>query len=195
MKTLIGLILVPLALALGSADSSAMVKKTGSGSQAELREEVSDGGAVPQGYAELQIYASFKTHQPGLYSAGDPHGTEGYQLQLNVDGETVVLPGELQAERLAVTEPGDPETGTGIRYRFRKVLRMKAGSHRIVVSLPADDIALTREVTLHEGQENRLVLEPVYGRVSEKKRPSANRITDFQQGISRLTMTLNGRRI
>lgn len=193
MKTLIGMFLVPLALAMGSADCSAMVKK--SGTQAELREEVSQEGAVAQGYVDLLIYASLKTHQPGLYSAGDPHGTQSYQLQLIVDGQMVVLPGELQAERLAVAEPGDPEAGMGIRYRFRKVLRLKAGSHRIVVSLPADNIALTREVTLQEGQENRLVLDPVYGRVSQKKRPSANHVTDFQQGISRLVMTFNGRRI
>lgn len=195
MKVLTALLLIPLTLLLGCAESSALTKQVATGTRDDVFEQVANGGAVPQGFADLLVTGSFKTHQPGRYSAHDLHGTPGYQLQLNVDGQTVLLRGELQTENLSAKEQGDPENGAGIRYRFRTVLRLKAGSHRIVVSLPAENIALAKEITLREGQEDKLVLEPVYGRVLEKKRPSANKLTDFQQGISRILMRLNGRQI
>lgn len=194
MKTSIVSLLIPLFLFICSAESSALVKKSEAGPRADVFEGAANG-AVPQGFADLRIVASLKTHKPGLYSATDPHGTPGYRLQLIIDGQTMVVDGEFQSENLAVKGVEDPEAGVGIRYRFRKVLRLKGGTHRIEVSLPAENVALAREVTLHEGQVNRLVLEPVYGRVSEKKRPSANKATSFKEGISRIIMNLNGKRI
>ena len=180
---------------MACAESSALIKETGKSTRTDVFEEVSGARAVPRGYADLLITASLKMHPPGAYSANDPHGTPGYQLRLNVDGQTVVLRGELQAENRPVKELGDPEAGAGIRYRFRKVVRLKAGTHRIVASLPADKIAIAKEVRLDEDKENTLVIEPVYGRVMEKKRPSANKTTGFQEGITTIVMTLNGRRI
>lgn len=195
MKMLVALLLIPLALLVGCAESSALIKQTATGIRNDVFVEETNGGAVPQGFVDLHVTGSFKTHRAGVYSATDPHGTPGYQLQLNVDGQAVVLSGELHAEKLSAQQMGDPETGAGVRYRFRKVVRLKAGTHRISLSLPADKISITKEVTLDEGKENRLVFEPVYGRVMEKKRPSANRTTGFQEGIRTIVLTLNGRRI
>ena len=195
MKALIGVLLIPLALLMACAESSALIKQTGTSTRNGVFEEVARGGPVPQGFADLYITASFKTHHPGAYSATDPHGTPGYQLQLNVDGQAVVLSGELQPENLSLKEPADPEAGAGIRYRFRKVLRLTAGTHRISVTLPADDIAIAKDVRVEAGKENRLVLEPVYGRVMEKKRPSSNKTTGFRKGISRIMMNFNGRHL
>lgn len=195
MNMLVALLLIPLTLLVGCAESSALIKQTATGTRNDVFVEEINGGAVPQGFVDLHVTGSFKTHRAGLYSATDPHGTPGYQLQLDVDGQTVLLSGELQAEKLSAKEMGDPETGAGIRYRFRKVVRLKAGTHRISVSLPADKISITKEVTLAEGKENRLALEPVYGRVMEKQRPSATRTTSFREGIRTILMTLNGGRI
>lgn len=194
MKATIVSLLIPLSLFLCSADSSALVQKSGSTPRVDVLEHAASA-AVPQGFADLIIFASLKTHNPGLFTATDPHGTPAYRLQLVIDGQVLVMEGALQSENLAVNGAGDPEAGSGIRYRFRKVVRLKEGPHRIEVSLPAENIVLAKEITLQEGQENRLVLEPVYGRVLEKKRPSANKVTGFQEGINRIIMSLNGQRI
>lgn len=195
MKASIGMLLIPLALLMASAESSALIKQAGPSTRTDVFKEVATGGTVPQGFADLYITASFKTHHPGAYSAKDPHGTPGYRLQLNVDGQAVVLSGELQPENLSLKKLGDPEAGAGIRYRFRKVVRLKEGTHRISVSLPADNIAIAKDFRLEAGKENRLVLEPVYGRVMEKKRPSSNKSTGFRKGISRIIMNFNGRHL
>lgn len=194
MKKLIVSLLIPLSLSICSAESSALVNKTGAGPRGEVFKDLTHASA-PQGLAELQVIASFKTHQPGLYSSSELHGTEDYRLQLTIDGQSMVVDGELQSEHLAVPDARDPEAGLGIRYRFRKVVSLKGGSHRIEVSLPGENIVLARDIFVQEGRENRLVLEPVYGRVNEKKRPSASKSTDFKEGISRIILTLNGKRI
>lgn len=194
MKATIVSLLIPLSLFICFAESSALVNKSGATPPADVMEHAANA-AVPQGFADLLVVASLKTHSPGLYTATDPHGTPSYRLQLVIDGQVLVVDGVLQPENLALNGAGDPEAGAGIRYRFRKVVRLKKGPHRIEVSLPAENIVFAKEITLQEGRENRLVLEPVYARVMEKKRPSANKVTGFQEGISRIIMSLNGERI
>jgi hypothetical protein len=89
----------------------------------------------------------------------------------------------------------DPEAGDGIRYRFNKNLRLKAGTHRIVVALPDDGVAVEREITLTEGKVNSLVLEPVYSTKPGKRRLEAYSTTSFTEGIRSIRLTLNGRDI
>lgn len=189
------MLLILLALAIGS-DQSFALQGNGTGGASEISPaEAAKGEAVPEGFANLLITGSFKTHHPGIYSSQDPHGTHKYQLQLSIDGQSVLTEVELQAEKLSIAGPSDPEAGDGVRYRIRKAVSLPAGVHRVVASLPADKISIDKEVLLQEGVENRLVLDPVYGRVLAKKRPSANRATSFKEGISRMVMTFNGRRI
>ena len=189
------LLLATLTILAGCAESGALIKSTSTSVRTDVFQEITDGGAVPKGLADLRVTGTLKTHKPGVYSASDIHGTPRYKLQLNVDGQTLIVPGDLQEENLDAKDLENPEAGAGIRYRFGKTLRLKPGRHLIVVALPGDRIAVEREIGLVEGEVNRLELEPIYGRVSEKKRPSSTRLTSFEEGIVGIRLVLNGRGI
>ncbi len=179
----------------GCAESSALIKANSTSMRTDIFEELTNGGITPQGFTDLRITATLKTHKPGIYSASDIHGTPDYTLLLNIDGQAVLLRGSLQRENSEPMKLVDPEAGDGIRYRFSKNLRLKAGPHRIVVALPDDGIAVEREIILTEGKVNSLVLEPVYSTKPGKRRLGTYGTTSFTEGIRSIRLTLNGREI
>lgn len=179
----------------GCAESSALIKANSISIRADIFEELTNGGLVPPGFTDLRITATLKTHKPGVYSAKDIHGTPDYKLLLNVDGQAVLLRGSLQNENSEPRGLVDPEAGDGIRYRFSKSLRLRAGTHRIIVAIPDDGIAVEREIALVEGNVNNLVLEPIYNKTPGKWRPEAYSKTSFKEGIRGVRLTLNGQNI
>jgi hypothetical protein len=75
-------------------------------------------------------------------------------LLLNVDGQAIHIRGHLKAEKSEHLFTSYSEAGEGIRYNFRKDVRLKAGPHRIAVAIPGDDIIIVKEVTLLKGSFN-----------------------------------------
>ena len=195
MKKASMLIMLSLMVLSGCAESSALIKANSTSLRTDVFEELTNGATAPQGYVDLLVTAALKTHKPGIYSAKDIHGTPDYKLLLNVDGQAVLLQGSLQKENSEPVKLVDPEAGDSIRYRFSKNLRLKAGTHRIVVALPDDGVAVEREITLIEGKVNSLVLEPVYSTKPGKSRREPQSTTSFTEGIRSIRLTLNGRKI
>jgi hypothetical protein len=194
MKKWIGCgLLAVLAVTSGCATSPELIKVSNISTLSDVFRELSDGGAIPQGYADLRVVSSLKTHRPGLYSEKDPHGTAAYRLLVNVDGQAIRVGGITAEESSEPRSLRDPESGDGIRYRFDKRVRLKAGTHKIVVALLEDDVAVAREITLAAGSSNTLVLEPVYGATAMRMRPTAYTETSFTEGIKGLQAILNGR--
>lgn len=189
------LLALSLTVVSGCAETSALIKANSTSMRTDIYEELTNGGIAPQGFTDLRISATLKTHKPGIYSASDIHGTPAYKLLLNIDGQALLLRGSLQNENSEPMKLVDPEAGDGIRYRFSKNLRLKQGTHRIVVALPDDGIAVEKEVTLTEGNLNSLVLEPVYSTKPGNRRPGIYNITSFTEGIRSIRLTLNGRKI
>src|SRR3990170_460088 len=113
------------------ADNSALIRANSTSMRSDVFEELPDGGPVPPGYVALRIVSSLKTHEPDIYSVTDIHGTFAYQLLLNIDGQAVQLQGNLREERIEPHGIGDAEAGEGIRYRFSKKLRLRAGTHKV----------------------------------------------------------------
>jgi len=177
----------------GCAESSALIRRSSTSVRADVFKELTDGGTVPQDYADLRIAFSLKTHKPGIYSARDIHGTPEYKLLVNIDGQVIQLQGGLSEENTEQTALRNPEAGEGIRYRFNSNLRLKAGTHRIVIAIPADGLAEAQEITLTEGSSNSLVLEPVYKTISRKQRPGFYGVTRFTEGLKGFRMVLNGK--
>ncbi|MDO8722859.1 MAG: hypothetical protein Q7J31_11670 [Syntrophales bacterium] len=173
------------------ADNSALIRANGTSIRSDVFEELPDGGPVPPGYAALRIVSSLKTHEPDIYSVTDIHGTFAYKLLLNIDGQAVQLQGNLREERINPHGLGDAEAGEGIRYRFSKKLRLKAGTHKVVIAIPTDGIAMEREITLPEGS-NTMLLEPVYKATPGKRRPAFYGATSFREGIREFRIVLNG---
>lgn len=101
----------------------------------------------------------------------------------------------LRAESTRSRGLRDSEAGDGIRYQFTKNIRLKAGSHKIILAIIEDDIAVERDLTLADGSRNSLVLEPIYRTVPGSRRPEANNAPSFQDGIRGLQVNLNDKPI
>lgn len=189
------LLVLTISLLSGCAESSALIKANSTSLRTDAFEELTNGGSAPQGYADLRVTATFKTHKPGVFSEKDIHGTPDYKLLLNIDGQAVLLQGSLQNEKSERLKLMDPEAGDGIRYRFSKNLRLKAGLHKVVIALPGDNVAVAREFTLDEGNLNSLVIEPVYSTKPMTRRPAMYNTVSFTEGIRLLRVMLNGKEI
>lgn len=186
-------VLLVIAVA-GCTPNQASMKASLANTRSDVFQELSDGGAPPVGYADLQIISSLKTHAPDLYpSEMKTHGTPDYKLLLNIDGQATWLAGSLEQEN---TEPNgieDPEAGEGVRYRFRKTLRLAAGLHRVIIAVPEDGVIVDRSVTLREGMTNDLVLRPIYGISKTRGRPAAYSDTSFFEGLRGFAVVVNGK--
>lgn len=179
----------------GCAGSGELIRTASIGTRNDVFQELTDGGTVPQGYADLRIVSSLKTHRPGIYSIKDIHGTPEYRLLLNIDGQVTQIRGDLREENTEARGIRDPEAGEGIRYRFNKNLRLKAGTHKIVIAIIEDEFAVEREITLAEGGNNTLALEPAYRAAPGKRRPGLYGVTSFKEGIRGVSLILNGKPI
>ena len=189
------LLAMVLTVVSGCAESSALIQASSSSKRTDIFEELTNGGTAPRGYSDLRITATLKTHKPGIYSASDIHGTPDYKLLLNIDGQSVMLRGRLQKENREPMKLVDPEAGDGIRYLYSKILRLTSDTHRIVVALPDDGIAVEGEIILAEGTVNSLVLEPIYSTAPGKGQPGVYSTTSFTSGIRSIRLTLKGRGI
>jgi len=184
-----------LILMSGCASDQGLVK-TGNGTiRRDVFQEITPGAAPLPGYADLRIYTSLKTHKPGLYSAKDIHGTQDFKLMLNIDGQTVELRGDLRQENIEKGVRPDPEAGEGIRYHFSNFIRIKPGTHRVLIAVPSNGIEVERVITLEEGSGNSLALEPVYSPVSGKRRPGFYGKTSFTEGLDGFKVNFNGKQI
>ncbi len=194
MKKMNLLLLIMIALIVsGCAESSALIKTSSTSIRSDVFKELSNGSLVPPGYTDLRITSSLKVHKPGIYSASDIHGTPDYTLLLNIDGQVAQLQGRLREENIEPTGLSDPEAGEGIRYQFNKKLRLKAGTHKLVIVIPADGLAIEREISLAEGSNN-LALEPIYGGTPPgKQRPCFYGVTSYKEGIRWFRLVLNGK--
>jgi len=184
-----------VAMALGGcAASPGLIKASNISTRNDVFQEVANGGTVPRGYADLRIVSSLKTHRPGRYPfERKSHGTTDYTLLVNIDGQAVRLMGNITEEESEPRALRDPEAGEGIRYLFEKTLRLRAGTHRIVVAIPEDGVVAEREIVLTAGSRHSLVLEPAYGATAGKQRPGFYGVTSFYEGISGLRLQLDGK--
>lgn len=194
-KLMISISLLVMTAALyGCAGTGELIRKGSEGSRSDIFVELADGGDIPAGHADLRIASSLKTHKPGIYPMEKKsHGTPDYRLLVNIDGQAVWLAGSLKDESIEQGSLRDPEAGDGIRYRFSKGIRLRAGTHKVIVAIPEDGIAVERDITLTDGSSNSLVLEPLYGATAGKQRPGFYGVTSFMQGLKGFRMVLNGK--
>lgn len=174
------------------AGNSAFIKASSTSIRSDVFQELSNGDPIPPGYADLRIDSSLKTHRP-YPSENKSHGTPEYRLLINIDSQAVQVQGSLHEENIEPRQLRDPEAGEGIRYRFSKKLRLKAGTHKIIAAIPEDGIAVGGEITLAEGSSNSLVLEPIYATTAGKRRLGFYGVTSFIEGIKGFKVVLNGK--
>ena len=184
-----------LAILAGCAGNKELVKAMGTSTSQNVFQGIDVHLPPVPGYVDLSIYSTLKTHKPGIHSSSDVHGTQEYMLLVNIDGQATTLKGRLIGERSEARSMRDPEEGEGIIYQFAKIVRAKAGVHRVAIALPADDRVAERDVVFSEGENYSLTVEPVYYSVPGMQRPGTNGLTSFKEGIRSFRLLLNGKAI
>jgi len=195
MRKILLALLVAATVLGGCAVNDELVKKSMDSNRADVFVEVANEGAIPSGFADLEVALSVKTHADGAFKKRDFHGTPYYKLLLNVDGQAVLVQGTLRKEITEANNPRDSEAGDGIRYVFNKKIRLAAGSHNVIVALPADDVAAERRLLLADGKLNKLVAVPVYSTSQEKSRITSNTASSFKQGVRSIMLIYNNSNI
>ena len=160
--------------------------------------EISIGGAIPKGFADLKIMANIKTHIVGYYileSKESLHGNEKYPFLINIDGQAARWEVDgIRDIKPAYDQDGktshNPEAREGIKYVLQKSVRLLAGQHRIFFGLPEENYFTLVEISLREGEAGVLAFKPVY---RTKRIPS--RIPTFLKGIDKYEVFLNDKQI
>jgi len=154
--------------------------------------EVKEEGAPPNGFVDVVIKASIKTHLEGYYllEPDTRHGKPEYPFVLNIDGQAVTweVAGQVE-DSPKYDEKGrkNPEGGKGMRYNLIKKLQIKPGLHKIFFALPGENKSAEITITLNERELSVLEFKPIYYRYDG--RPT------FEKGVSRFEVFLNERLI
>ncbi len=153
-----------LILLAGCGGTGELIRKQSFGTRSDVYAESGETTTIPQGFADLRVAFSVKTHRSGFHVLeSGTRGSAGYVLVLNIDGHATTLPGVMSEEDTLDERPRTPETGIGIRYRIEKNLRLRAGVHKVFIAVPEDEVAIEQKIQLEWGTRNELLLEPVYG--------------------------------
>jgi hypothetical protein len=169
---------------VGCATNAPLIQARSHSNRDGIFSEVTGQGAIPKGYADLEINASIKTRPEGYFLLEPRDSVQGkpsYPFLLNVDGQAVTWKVDGHQEITPrYLEDGDrnPEGGTGIRYVLDRRIRLVAGTHRVFFGLPGEDFIREFDVTLKDGRGYVLRFAPVY-----KWRSSA-RSRHFVEGLS-----------
>jgi len=186
------ILLLSLVVLGGCANTYGAIQDNRTSIRSNVFQELSEYASAPQGYADLRVNFVVKTHNADDGGPVDSHGTPDYPLLINIDGQAYEFRGAMQRERKEPAHLTDPEAGSGTRYRFNKLLRLKPGKHRLAVALPDDQIIVIKELELKE-ELNSLELEPVYGKKFGARRPNWERGESFTEGIRGIKIIFNGK--
>jgi len=156
------------------------------GQRNDVFQVASDRAAVGADEAIVAVSASIKTHKysPLLFEPSK-HGKEEYRLFIDINGQSINLPMERQ-EEMTTTDPHiDPESGEGVRYRYKTTIRLKPGTYTVTAYLPTENVSVRREVVIpREGKT--LIVNPIYRGLARRKAPSLRRLPDFKDGVKAL---------
>jgi hypothetical protein len=160
--------------------------------------EINKAAPPVQGFVDVTIKASIKTHLVGYYvleSRDSVHGKQGYPFLINIDGQAATWTAEGKKHSLPLYDKDgktshNPDAGEGIKYILEKKIRLRAGVHKVFLGLSADDYFKEVEITLEEGGPLILEFKLIY-----KHKTSPTRISTFLRGIKEYEVYLNNTRI
>ena len=190
-KSMPKLILVFFMIALGGCATTQQIKIKSQSERTDVFQEVRKDAPPSEGFTDLTIRASIKTHLKGFFpiELGDTrHGERDYPFLINVDGQAAIWKVDGQRERIR-TESGkekNPEKGEGMRYILEKRIRLAPGVHSVFFSLPSEGFATEMKVILDAGTPNRLEFRPVYRTLRRFEE-------NFINGIRRCEAYFNGK--
>ena len=183
MKKISHLLIVILGLILAGCAAS---NQNLLGQRNDVFQVVSDGAAVGANEAVVTVSASIKTHKysPLLFEPSK-HGKDEYLLYVDINGQSMGLPMEMQNETTTTDPHTDPESGEGVRYLYKTTIRLRPGSYTFTAYLPTEDVSVRREVVIpREGKT--IIIKPTYRGLARRKPPSLRWRPDFKDGVKGL---------
>ncbi|MHB1184987.1 MAG: hypothetical protein ACYC4A_09860 [Desulfobulbia bacterium] len=156
------------------------------GQRNDVFQVASDGAAVGADEAVVTVSSSIKTHKysPLLFEPSK-HGKDEYLLFVDINGQSIRLPMEMQDETTTTDPHTDPESGEGVRYLYKTIIRLRPGTYTFTAYLPTEDVSVRREVVIPiEGKT--IIIKPTYRGLARRKPPSLRRRPDFKDGVKGL---------
>lgn len=187
------MLLAGLTFWAGCATNATLLNESTRESRKDVFIQVNDSKPPHPQWSDLDLVASLKTHDVRGLAGKDVHGTPDYRLLVHIEGQSLLLEGTRQTERLDREDVSNPESGEGIRYRFASRLRLKPGHHRVIVSLPGDGVAVAGELDLAAGETGTLQITPEYNVPVSSARPRFQKMPRFSEGIKALRLTWNNK--
>ena len=156
------------------------------GQRNDVFQVTSDGAAVGADEAVVTVSASIKTHKySALLFEPSKHGKDEYLLFVDINGQSMGLPMEMQSETTTTDPHTDPESGEGVRYLYKTTIRLRPGSYTFTAYLPTEDVSVRREVVIPtEGKA--IIIKPTYRGLARRKPPSLRWRPDFKDGVKGL---------
>jgi hypothetical protein len=154
-------------LAAGCATASREMQSMSESIRTDIFIAAKEGEPVPEGYGELTIRASIKTHsgEHAVWWIKDIHGKPGYPFLLNIDGQAAMwkAEGHVDDKPKSGDEGGaDPEAGSGRKYVLEERIRLREGPHTVFFGLPAEDYFTRAEIEIMAKRQGTLEFKPVY---------------------------------
>ena len=153
--------------------------------------ETKDMEPPPEGFSDLTIRASIKTHsgEHAVWWIKDIHGKSGYPFIINIDGQAVTW--QVEGYDEDESKPGEkdrsnPEAGSGRKYVLEKRVRLREGAHTVSFGLSAENYFTQVEIETMQETQTILEFKPVY----RKRSRAATR--SFLLGIERYKALVNG---
>jgi len=169
IKLFIFLMLITLEASLGGCGiKSKDIRIESTKATAAVFNEVKEESPIPQGFAEVVIKASIKTHEEGHYwfePKETMHGKQSYPFLINIDGQSITWQADGKKDNAPeYDERGNKniEGGVGIKYLLEKKIRITAGTHVVSLRIPEDNIIKNVKITFKEGGLHVLEFKPVY---------------------------------
>jgi len=174
MKNMVHLVLtLTLAVCLANCGAAREQIRTQSITEREgVFQEVTTAAGPPEGFVDVVVKASFKTHLSGegtlLESGNSPHGGPFYRFVVNIDGQAVTWEVKGVRENSPIVNSRHfPEEGEGMRYVLEKKIRLHAGAHSIFFAVSEENYTKTVTVNLPEGKSYTLEFQPIYSRYKQ----------------------------
>ncbi|MHB1183556.1 MAG: hypothetical protein ACYDIB_06425 [Desulfobulbia bacterium] len=157
------------------------------GQRNDVFQVVSSGVSGRADEAVVTVSASIKTHKySALLFEPSKHGKEEYLLYVDINGQSMGLPMEMQNETTATDPHTDPESGEGVRYLYKTTIRLKPGTYTVTAYLPTEDVSVRREVVIPIEGKTIIIIKPTYRGLARRKAASLRWRPDFKDGVKGL---------
>lgn len=185
------LLVLTIFLATGCASASREMQTMSESIRTNIFAVAKEGEPVPQGYGELTIRASIKTHtrEHPLWWIKDIHGKPGYPFLVNIDGQAVTWKVEGYVDdtpKSGEKFDADPEAGPGRKYVLQEHIALREGPHTLFFGLPAEGYFTRVQIEILPERQNTLDFKPVYHKYS--RTPSRS----FSLGLERFEVFVDG---